>query len=588
MHKQQGDFYIRTSTLRTECIFYVSEVIKIAGNKAVEYAEWCVIPDNDKVPVYVKKQAESWLAVYRGEDNEAYFCEKSFKKICRLLRLIIHPDLQKPLSDCMERWAWFLITAVFCTKCRDGGYRYYQTALLEICRKNYKTFYAGVIFIIAMLTEPNFSRFFSVAPDLKLSKELQIAIHKIIKSSPALSDGSVFKSLRSEIRCLLTESDFTPLAYSEDKMDGKLATVFLADEAGAMDDYPVEAMRSSQITLRNKLGIIVSTQYPNDNNVLISEIDYAKKVLDGLSDNRRYFALLYEPDDEFKTGDKWKTDDRVIYQSNPVAVDIDFIFEDLKKKRTMAVLYENKRENFLCKHCNIMYKGIGVEGFIDITRVRECRQAENLGFWRGRRVFLGLDLSLTEDNTSVAMVTEADGTIYAKVWGFVPADRVDEKSAKEKVDYKSLIRSGDCFACGDDVIDYGFVERFILSLPERYGVEIVQLGFDRYNAVSTVQKLEADEKNPIECVEIGQHSRFLHAPTKLLKESILQKNFRYDENRLLEINFQNARCTEDTNLNKYVNKKKSAGKVDCVVSLINALYLLQQEMLAPESFGAQF
>ena len=68
-------------------------------------------------------------------------------------------------------------------------------------------------------------------------------------------------------------------------------------------------------------------------------------------------------------------------------------------------------------------------------------------------------------------------------------------------------------------------------------------------------------------------------PTKLLKEKILQHEFQYESNRLLEINFQNARCTEDTNLNKYVNKKKSSGKVDMVISLINAIYLIQQEML---------
>lgn len=44
---------------------------------------------------------------------------------------------------------------------------------------------------------------------------------------------------------------------------------------------------------------------------------------------------------------------------------------------------------------------------------------------------------------------------------------------------------------------------------------------------------------------------------------------------MLEINFQNARCTYDTNLNLYVNKKKSSGKVDMVVALINAVFLLQ-------------
>ena len=57
---------------------------------------------------------------------------------------------------------------------------------------------------------------------------------------------------------------------------------------------------------------------------------------------------------------------------------------------------------------------------------------------------------------------------------------------------------------------------------------------------------------------------------------------------MLEINFQNARCTEDTNKNKYVNKKKSAGKVDQVIGNINSTYLIEQEILyGMSNFGAQ-
>jgi phage terminase large subunit-like protein len=104
----------------------------------------------------------------------------------------------------------------------------------------------------------------------------------------------------------------------------------------------------------------------------------------------------------------------------------------------------------------------------------------------------------------------------------------------------------------------------------------VQVGYDRYNAISTVQKLEAEG---IECVEIKQHSSVLHPATKLLKEKILSQEAFYEENALLEINFANARCTKDTNLNVYVNKKRSAGKVDMVVSIINAVHLVQQEIL---------
>ena len=562
----------------------------VKDGKAYAYAKWCIEPENKKVGKYIKRQAEQWLAIADGKNEAAYVDEKAADKIGKLLKLMRHPDLGCNMAEGMEEYAWFLVIAVLCTKKRDEtgrDIRYYTTAVLEICRKNFKTFYAAVIFILLLLTEPQFSRFFSVAPDLKLSSELKLAIRKIIKCSPALADDKVFKILRSEIRCIPTESEYTPLAYSEDRMDGKLANAFLADEAGAMDSYPVEAMRSSQITLLNKLGIIISTQYPNDNNVMIDEIDISKKVLDGLWENKRRFSLLYEPDDAFLQNDLWQTEDLVIYQSNPVAVRNEDVFANLKEMREVAVLYENKRENYLCKHNNIMYKGLGTEGYIDVMKVRECCIQADREFWKGKRVWLGLDLSQSDDNTAVAMVTYHEGEIYAKVWGFLPEGKMRLKSQKEGVDYKRLVQNGECFACGDEVIDYGFVERFILSLPEEYGVTIEQVGYDRYNAISTVQKLEGDEENPIECVEIIQHSKTLHRPTKLLREYILNREFCYEENKMLEINFQNARCTEDTNLNKYVNKKKSAGKVDMVVALINAVYLLDQGViLGKENWGA--
>ena len=555
----------------------------VESGPAVAYARWCTARSNHKVPRYVKKQAKQFLDIVAGKDMEAHIDERAYARICNLLRIMVHPDIGKSLYDSLEDYAWLLITAVFCVKDNENR-RYYNTAVLEIARKNFKTFNAAIIFILLMLTEPQFSRFFSVAPDLKLSSELKLAIRKIIKSSPLLADDGVFRVLRSEIRCKLTDSEYTPLAYSQDRMDGKLANAFLADEAGAMDAYPIEAMRSSQITLKSKLGIIISTQYPNDGNAMIDEIDIAKKTLDGLLDNARRFALLYEPDDELLTNDQWENNDLVIYQANPVAVNNKDVFNAIRDMRAMAVLYENKRENFLCKHCNIKYKGLGVEGYVDINKVKACRIEDNPNWWRGRRVYLGMDLSQTDDNTAVAMVTEEDGVIHAKVWGFVPADKVAYKSKKEGVDYKRLIAQGVCFACGDEVIGYDFVEQFILELQDKLGVVIVQVGYDRYNAISTVQKLEAAG---IECVEVRQHSSVLHSPTKLLQEKILSRKFAYSENRMLEINFENARCTEDTNRNKYVNKKRLAGKVDMVVAIINGVYLQEQEDLYGMDFVIQ-
>lgn len=478
------------------------------------------------------------------------------------------------MYESLDDYAWLLITAVYCTFNKSDNTYYYRTAILEIARKNHKTFVAAIIFIIGMLTMQKFSRFFSVAPTYKFSSELRLACQKIIKVSPALTKH--FKVMRDMIRCKVTDSEYTPLAYSNDKMDGRLANMFLADEAGAMDNYPIEAMRSSQIALRNKLGIIISTQYPLDDSGFINEIDLAKKILDGLHFSKRTFSLLYEPDDEIIK--EWETNDLVVYQANPVAVDNPEMFENLKNSRALAVLYEDKRENFLCKHLNIKYKGLGTEGYVDILKVRECKRAVNLEFWRGKQIYVGVDLSLTEDNTAVAIACYYEGKIYANVMGFLPEGRIEAKMNKENVNYPELIKNNCCIACGDEVIDYLTVENYVLGLENRLGCEIVQLGYDRYNAISSVRKFETAE-NAIECVEIKQHSSVLHPATKLLKEMILKGQFVYDENLLLEINFSNARCTEDTNLNKYVNKKRSVGKVDMVVALINAVYLLNENEL---------
>lgn len=558
---------------------------------AYKYCVWATNSHNTKVPIYVKKQCKAWMEIVEDKDDDAYVCEKTYNVLLKLLHLIMHPDINKPCDEVLEQYQMLLITALFCTKSREDDSRYYQTAILEIARKNFKTFTSAVIFILLMLIEPKFSRFFSVAPDLKLSKELQIAIRKIIKCSPFLSNekSPIFKTLRNEIRCLITDSEYTPLAYSEDKMDGKMANCFLADEAGAMDTYPVAAMRSSQITLLNKLGIIISTQYPNDNNVMIDEIDKARKTLDGLRRSKRTFALLYEPDAELCIGDQWMTNDNIIYQSNPVAVDNGLIFNAILEMRDNAILYENERENYLCKHNNIKYKSLGVEGFVDVTKLKECKRPSNDAWWKGKRVWIGLDLSMTSDNVSVAINTYEGDTIencviYSKTVGFIPTGKIDIKTRKEDVDYRRLIKEGNCYACGDEIIGYSSVEDFIISLPDTLGVEIVRVGYDRWNAISTIQKLEA---KGIECVDIKQHSSVLHSPTKLLLEKILSKKYVYDDNLMLEINFQNARCTEDTNKNKYVNKKKSQGKVDQVVGVINGIYLIEQDILYNDDFVFQ-
>ena len=552
-------------------------------NKAYDYCKKHV--KKKTTPKYVKLQMKEWLKIAEGKHKKYIVSEAKVKQVENILKLLNMPKGLKAgesLYNCSTGYQWFIYIAVFCTVYRaDTKRRKYETCLLEICRKNFKTYTVGTIFIIAFLTEPQFSKFYSVAPDGALSKEIQEAISETLRSSPAIyeyKNTKRFKILRDYISFKPLLSKFIPLSYSTSRMDSRMPNIFCADEVGALPiNYPVEAMRSGQINMKNRLGFIISTKYPTIDNPFEDYVSYSKKVLDKIEKDETVFSLLYEPDN---TKD-WISDDLILKQANPAALEIPEIWEELKKKRAYAIAVEKARENFVTKHCNIIYTGIGTETYIDVAAVQKCRTSHI--DWKDRTVYVGFDLSETNDNTSVAMVTaDENNNIIADVFAFIPEGRIDEKTISEKLDYRNMIENtSKCRACGDKVIDYTFVEAFILSLEERYGVKVQAIGFDRWNALSTAQKLEKEGHN---LVEIRQHSSTLHPPTKLLKEKILDGEFQYEKNPLLEINFQNARCTYDTNRNLYVTKKKSKGKVDMVVSLINAVYLLQQDVM----FGSDF
>jgi phage terminase large subunit-like protein len=548
----------------------------MVNNKAYEYCKQCV--KKKTTPKYVKLQMRDFMRICEGKDKKYVISEPKVKQVENILKILRMPKGLKAgqsLYDCTVGYQWLFYIAILCVVYRKNEKkRRYECGVLEICRKNYKTYTIATIFIILFLTEPNFSKFYSVAPDGSLSREIREAISETIRSSPLVyeyKDQKRFKILRDYIMFKPTQTQYIPLSYSTSRMDGKLPNAFIADEVGALPiSYPIDAMRSGQLNILNKLGFIISTKYPTIDNPFEDEVNYSKKVLDGLENDETRFSLLYEPD---KTKG-WETDDLILQQSNPVALESPEIWEDLLKKRAYAIAVESARENFVTKHCNIIYQGVGTETYIDIKDVQECKVAQI--DWNGRVVYLGLDLSESNDNTSVSMVSvDDDNRILAESFAFIPEGRIEEKQASEKVDYKNLVRTDKVFACGDKVIDYSFIEDFILSLEEKYGVQIQAIGFDRWNCLSTAQKLE---KEGVNMIEVRQHSSVLHPPTKLLKEKILAHEFEYSDNRLLEINFQNARCVYDTNKNQYVNKKKSTGKVDMVVSLINATYLLQQDV----------
>lgn len=544
--------------------------------KAKKYAEDC-LSGKEITTFEVKKQCEWFLEDLEKQSNDYYpyyFDTKVIKIVEGLLKLLNFATglnvIGKSIYNGLENFQAFFIANIFGWRYKTDSKKYrYREVDLFIPRKNTKTFLAGLIIIILLLTEDEYSEFYSICLDRDLAGEVKKAISQILNASPAVREYfNIPKTLSGRVECSLTHSFYQPRTAEANRNNSIRPSAFIADEYGAMkDNSNVEAMKSGQLSVRNPLMFKLTTAYAEDKSIMLDELEYLKKIYRETEKDDRLFALVYYATEEHL----W--DDIGLYMANPLRIEENY--EEIRRDREKALAKPSERTEFLTKHMNYFMPSNSGEEFIQLEKLRLCKNTRGTFDWQGKDVYLGIDLAMTTDNTAVSMVTMEDDMIFAKSWAFIPADRIEEKNRRERTDYRRFIEEGSCFACGDEVISYAFVEKFIMELEEKYGVHVVQIGYDRFNCISTANKLD---NAGYETVEVKQHSSVLHQPTKLLQESILQRKFSYDGDKLYEINFQNARCTEDTNLNKYVNKKKSNGKVDMVVSTIIAIYLLQQNI----------
>ena len=527
----------------------------------------------------VKIQCQLTLDEFKKKKKKdyPYFVDSDFLETVEgILSLInfatgINGVIGTPVINGLSGFQAYFLWSFFGWKLKDNPEKYrYNLITLFIARKNAKSFLAAIVLLILMLTEDDYSEFYSICLNRDLAAEIKKAMAQLINASPALTKYfTVPKTLNGKLTCKINNNFYQPRVAEADKNNSIRPTVFIADEVGAfVNKNNINAMRSGQKSVKNAIQINTTTAYANDKSVMLEELEYIKNVYKGIYTNDRMFALLYYAPPEHL----W--DDTGLFMANPLRIEDNY--NTIRQNRQLALENPLNREEYLTKEMNHFVPKNSGEAFIKIEDLKKCR-IDSFD-WKGRQVYCGLDLALTTDNCSFSMVTYDDetGHIYADSFAYIPADRIAEKNKLERINYNDFINAGNCFACGDLTVSYLFIEQFIIDIEEKYGVEIIQIGYDRSNCLSTAQKLQA---HGFKCVEVRQHSDTLHPATKLLEEYILGQKFHYTKNKLLEINFANAKVKLDDTLRKYVSKKASPGKVDMVVSIIIALFLLQVDML---------
>jgi phage terminase large subunit-like protein len=261
------------------------------------------------------------------------------------------------------------------------------------------------------------------------------------------------------------------------------------------------------------------------------------------------------------------TDERVWRQANPALGDFRSL-EEMQIACARAKEIAAQENTFRRLYLNQWTEQAA--RWISMAAWDACRGAGDRARLRGRRCYVGMDLSSTTDLTALVAVFPDDAGPGFDVLAqfFVPADNMAERVRRDRVPYDQWARDGWLVATPGNVIDYEYVRQTLRAWQAEFDVR--EIAFDKWNAIDLVTRLQTQDG--FTCVQIEQGFASLSGPTKSLETAILSRALRHDGHPVLRWNLSNVAVDQDAVGNLKLSKKVSTERIDGASALVNAIH----------------
>jgi len=196
---------------------------------------------------------------------------------------------------------------------------------------------------------------------------------------------------------------------------------------------------------------------------------------------------------------------------------------------------------------------------------------------KGRRCYVGMDLSSTQDLTALVAVFPDDDGFDVLAQFFVPKERIHDRSLRDRVPYEQWSIDGHLTATPGNVVDYEYIRQALNEWAAEFDVR--EVAFDPWNATDLVTRLQGDG---FTCVPIRQGFTSLSAPTKALEKAILGRTLRHNGDPVLRWCVSNVSVETDAAGNLKPSKKASTERIDGVIGLVMAIDRMERGQAAKE------
>ena len=407
----------------------------------------------------------------------------------------------------LELWQKAMLSVIFGVVDKKG-YRQFREVVFVVARKNGKSLLASAIANYVFRIDGGYgARVFCIAPKLEQADIVYNNLWQMITLDPewqafkeavsqskdehnkkTLDDSMLAKHRQSDLAIVGTNSTVKKIAFSAKKSDGFNPSLTICDEVAAWQGdqglKQYEVMKSAMGARPEGLMFSCTTSgYVNDG-VYDELIKRSTRFLLGDSKETRLLPFLYMIDDV----EKWN-DINELRKSNPnldVSVTVDYLLEEI----AIAEGSLSKKSEFITKYC--CQKQNSSLAWLPSQLVEHAGgDALALEDFRDSYCVGGIDLSQTRDLTACTAVIEKAGKLYVFAQFFLPAEKIDEATQRDRIPYQIYIQRGLLTPSGDNFVNYHDCYKWFVRLVEEYQIFPLQIGYDRYSAQYLIQDLKA-------------------------------------------------------------------------------------------------
>ena len=447
-----------------------------------------------------------------------------------------------------------------------------KRAYLSIGRKNGKTALIACI-LLAHLVGPEAKRNAQIVSGA-LSREQAAIVYdlasKMVAQSPELRE--IIREVPSSKKLIgiPLNTEYRAISAEGKTAHGLSPILAILDELGQVrgpqSDF-VDAITTSQGAHDSPMLMVISTQAPNDGDLLSIWLDDAAS-----SKDKRIVSHVYEgaKDCDLTDKDAWKAANPALgkFRSLPD------VKEQAERASRMPSFEPTFRNLVLNQRVEMMAPFISRGVWI-----ANSLEPEDDVFYT-EPVYVGLDLSAKTDLTAMVMMAYRERW-HVKAYFWTPANGLRDRAKRDRAPYDIWEQQGFIRAIPGASIDYETVAKDIADILS--DCDVKALAFDRWRF--DLLKKEMDEIGlDLPLLPFGQGFKDMAPAIDRLEELLMNEQVSHGMNPVLTMCMNNARIEQDAAGNRKMNKGKATGRIDGAVALAMATGVMHMHTETEKSF----